>query len=266
MSDVSDNDRASPAENSNDAQNAITQQSRSRGTQNPRRRGNRVITTNNQLYKGECEDIGYILALRSEKFDRKVQFKIFLEKLGTYIISNLKDGGDIQPLYTNLVDPNDNFTTKYKPTKPDYGTSGIIDEVDLEIYREEVKQFVQRKTNMRRNIEKAYGLIWGQCSAGLQTYIKGLLNYETASSAFDPLWLLREIKKATSGIDDKANAYVSMHDAISQLYRMKQGSQESNDNYLSRFKTNVSAVELTGGKHIFASSIISGIPVHVSFF
>ena len=68
---------------------------------------------------------------------------------------------------------------------------------------------------MRRNIEKTYGLIWGHCSAGLQTYIKGLSYYETASSAFDPLWLLREIKKATSGIDDKANAYVSMHDAIS---------------------------------------------------
>ena len=69
-------------------------------------------------------------------------------------------------------------------------------------------------------------------------------------------------KKATSGIDDKANAYVSMHDAISQLYRMKQGSQEANDNYLARFKTNIAAVELTGGKHIFASPIISGLPVH----
>ena len=75
---------------------------------------------------------------------------------------------------------------------------------------------------------------------------------------FDALWLLREIKKTTSGIDDKANAYVSMHDVISQLYRMKQGSQKANDNYLVRFKTNVAAVELTGGRHIFASPIISG--------
>ena len=42
---------------------------------------------------------------------------------------------------------------------------------------------------------------------------------------------------------------------------MKQGSQESNDNYLVRFKTNVAAIELTGGKHIFASLTISGIPI-----
>ena len=96
--------------------------------------------------------------------------------MGTYIVSNLKDGGDIQPLYANLSDPNDNFITKYKPVKPDQSETGKVDEVDMEIYREEVKQFVQRKTNMRRNLEKAYGLVWGQCSAhpwALATYSTG---------------------------------------------------------------------------------------------
>ena len=42
---------------------------------------------------------------------------------------------------------------------------------------------------------------------------------------------------------------------------MKQWNQESNDNYLVRFKTNIAAVELTGGKYIFASPIISGLPI-----
>ena len=40
---------------------------------------------------------------------------------------------------------------------------------------------------------------------------------------------------------------------------MKQGNQESNDNYLARFKTNVAAVELTGRKHIFASPTLCGM-------
>ena len=69
-------------------------------------------------------------------------------------MSNLKDGGDIQPLYATLTDPNDNFTSKYKPIKPKHDDAGELDEVDMEIYREEVKQFVQRKSNMRRNLEK----------------------------------------------------------------------------------------------------------------
>ena len=176
-------------------QSSIPHSQRMRGGQNSRRRQNRIITTNFQTYQGECEDIGYILGLQSEKFNKKVQFQVFLEKLGTYIVSNLKDGGDIQPLYTTLSDPNENFASKHKPIKPESNETGELDEVDPEIYRKEVKQFVQRKINMRRNLEKAYGLIWGQCSAGLQAYIKDLSYYETGSSKFDALWLIREIKR-----------------------------------------------------------------------
>ena len=34
-----------------------------------------------------------------------------------------------------------------------------IDDVDVEIYKEEIKQFVQRKMNLQRNMEKTYGLV-----------------------------------------------------------------------------------------------------------
>ena len=166
MSETYTADTVPPVETSGGVKNTTPQQSRSRGNQNSRRRNNRIISINSQSYQGECEDIGYILALRSEKFDKKVQFQVFLEKLGTYRVSNLKDGDDIQPLFATLTDPSDNFTSKYKPTKPEYGDTGETNEVDIEIYREEVKQFVQRKINMRRNLEKMYGLVWGQCSSG----------------------------------------------------------------------------------------------------
>ena len=107
--------------------------------------------------------------------------------------------------------------------------------------------------NLRRNLEKSYGLIWGQCSAGLQAYIKGTSAYATMSPIFNVVWLLHELKKATSGIDDKANMYVNIHDAMSTLYKMRQGSQESNNHYLARFKANVTAVKFTSGDHVFFS-------------
>jgi len=107
--------------------------------------------------------------------------------------------------------------------------------------------------NLRRNLKKSYGLIWGQCSAGLQAYIKGTSAYATMAPIFNVVCLLYELKKATSGIDDKANIYVNMHDAMSTLYKMRQGNQETNDHYLARFKANVTAVKLTGGIHVFFS-------------
>ena len=107
--------------------------------------------------------------------------------------------------------------------------------------------------DLKRNIEKSYGLIWGQCSAGLQAYIKGTSAYAVMSPIFNVVWLLHELKKDTSCIDDKANVYVNIHNAMSTLYKMRQGSQESNDHYLARFKANITAVKLTGGDHVFFS-------------
>ena len=85
---------------------------------------------------------------------------------------------------------------------------------------------MQRKLNLQKNTEKAYVLIRGQCSAVLQALIKGLSEYENHATSFDAIWLLTALKKATSGIDSKANAWLNMHDAIRNLYNMKQGSSE----------------------------------------
>ena len=63
---------------------------------------------------------------------------------------------------------------------------------------------MQRKLNLQRNTEKAYGLIWGQCSAALQVFSKGLSEYEDHAASFDAIWLLKELKKVASVIDSKA--------------------------------------------------------------
>ena len=43
------------------------------------------------------------------------------------------------------------------------------------------------------------------------------------------------------------------------LYKMRQGTQETNDHFLARFKANVTAVKLTGGSHIFFSPKLAGV-------
>ncbi len=53
-----------------------------------------------------------------------------------------------------------------------------------------------------------------------------------------------------------------MHKSLEYFYNMKQGNQETNDHYLARFKSMVTAVELAGAEHLFISPQIVGIPVH----
>ena len=102
-------------------------------------------------------------------------------------------------------------------------------------------------------MEKLYGVLWGQCISVLQATIKGIREYEINSNNFDVIWLLTEIKKAISGIDLKVNPRLTLHKAVSTLYKMKQGEIEENDIYLERFKSNIMTVELTGGKDFFYS-------------
>ena len=84
-----------------------------------------------------------------------------------------------------------------------------------------MKQYVARGMLLKSNLVMVYSLIWGQCSAALQSYIKGLQNYEDKRDIFNVLWLLSELKKATSGINTKVNSTLTMQEAVAALYRMK---------------------------------------------
>ncbi len=76
------------------------------------------------------------------------------------------------------------------------------------------------------------------------------------------MWLLTELKKGIFRIDDSANAYATMHKSLEYFYNMRQGNQETNDHYLARFKSTITAVELAGAEHLFMSPQIAGIAVH----
>ena len=67
-------------------------------------------------YVGENETIGVILGRRYESFDKKVSFKEFTDKVANYVVSNFKDGGDIQPLFVDLIDHTGEFQTKISPS------------------------------------------------------------------------------------------------------------------------------------------------------
>ena len=67
--------------------------------------------------------------------------------------------------------------------------------------------------------------------------IKGLSQYEDRSSDLDVMWLIKEVKAATSGIDKK----------------IRPDGTEANDNYLELFKANVGVVELAHGRNVFCS-------------
>ena len=55
---------------------------------------------------------------------------------------------------------------------------------------EEAKDYVKRMRVLRNNIPKLYGLVWGQCTPGLQSELQGESEYKDKSNEFNCLWLM----------------------------------------------------------------------------
>ena len=198
--------------------NQATGSSEPKGNVNRRRnddgRDSKIIQANPVGYEGDNPDVGVILALKYERFHKKVTFSQFVEKVYGYVLSNFKDGGDMKAVFKETKDPLAALQVNHMPTAIENPS-----EIEKEIQKERIKQYVSREVNIRRNTEKAFGIVWGQCSLALQSEIKGNRDYEEKSARFDILWLLVELKKAVSGIDNKVNPHLTLHEAIATLSR-----------------------------------------------
>ena len=96
-----------------------------------------IQLSNPKNYEGSIAEIGAILALKFEKLDKKAQFQVFVDKVSNYVYSNVKNGGDLIPLFKDMVDPEGNFKLKRKPIK--LAEDQKYDELEKDIYKEHVK-------------------------------------------------------------------------------------------------------------------------------
>ena len=94
---------------------------------NRRNRGNirnlssnstQIQLSNTVTYEGDIPEVNCVLGLKHEKISKKApSYEVFLEKIGNYAVSNLKNGGDVRSLMTKMVDPTAIFNKKRRPTE-----------------------------------------------------------------------------------------------------------------------------------------------------
>ena len=205
-------------------------------------------------YKGEEPKVGVIMALRSERLNHKMIYSSFIEKLKNYILSNFDDAKDVVPIVEELRDTMQDVLND-EPIELAPGEEKS--RVKLWLKQEEVKRHMKRITNLRNNKETLYGLVWGQCSAGLQASIKADDDYEQQSKLFDCVWLLERAKLISSGIDEKSNKYCTLLKALTTMCTVRQGQNESNDSFRKRIDSVFLTVSLVGGEDFLYSREIS---------
>ena len=81
-----------------------------------------------------------------------------------YVASKYDNGDDIKMILSDL-----NIPILGKPKALD----SMADDVDKDIYREDVKEYAKDKRAVTNSDKKIYSLILGQCTESLRVKIKG---------------------------------------------------------------------------------------------
>ena len=83
--------------------------------------------------------------------------------------------------------------------------------LDVE-YVEAVKVQNKKKETLKSNLEKAYSLVWGQCTLLMQAQLKTMSKYNTIRNDFMIFELVKEIKAHTFRLTDRDYPYQSVWD------------------------------------------------------
>ena len=239
--------------NSNNTGSENNNNGSGRGNNNNRRTDNRrnLFNANERTWEGDKTEIGAVLGLRTEHLDKKVSFRVFIEKMIEYVLREVRDASDVLPVLTKREDPVRIFRTNNMPTE--LSDEEKKKEVLVEIQKQRIKKFVDREIAVESNMKRVYGLIKGQCSHSLRALLKQESNFEEKDGEQNVLWLMEKVEKITSGLDNKSNKRCNLFDALFVFITMRQGENESDSAYMKRFRVNLDTLYSAGGKHILCS-------------
>ena len=102
------------------------------------------------------------------------------------------------------------------------------------IAAKKIDLYVKRYGILDDNLQKAYSLIFGQCTDLLKSKLKSSVNWDAMSSTYDMFALLEAIKTIIYKFEDQKYLPLSLHNAKTNFYNFRQGTMTNHD-YLDKF-------------------------------
>ena len=137
------------------------------------------------------------------------------------------------------LDPNDT-----SPLEEDK----VVIETLKEFLGPERKTFTEHHFILTQNLDKMFGLVWGQCTQKLYEDIMGMKEYQEKANEYNYLWLLENLKTAVSGADRGQYEYLSHIHALRALITCRQQDNESMEKLLDNLASLSENYKLMGGE------------------
>ena len=214
--------------------------------QGGRGRGNRNFNytpRNASNLKGACEELKdnvYTVgdAKQADRYNKTT------ESIVNYIQRTYDEGQDVKDALVALehVDMD-----QYRPEQEEEDEDNLS-YIDKMILQQEVKEYVARTKKYKDNMNKAYGLILGQCTQGVKNKLEARRDWEELESEHDPIQLLQAIKAITQDYQDSKYPIASIYKALTTLFNIRQEEKEGLSAYIKRFKNAQDIMEAQHGK------------------
>ena len=230
-----------------------------------RRPGRRGARQPIKKFKGKIENV-FTLAAKNERTG--YGFSTFTKSLYEYCLTSMKSPQDIAPVILERKDPfvvMANHLPTVKTVAQSIGTP--LEDIDEDDSADEAKkkkqrnraiedsvsalvnteltEFAKRRTQLRSNMAQLWGIIIGQCTPALQEHLKAHSEYNDSHNDYNCVWLLGTLQLLSTGAHETSNPIVASANALRQLYRIKQGPEETLEDYLARFEEYQDQVRLS---------------------
>ena len=223
----------------------------------------RPTASESKDFSGSMDKFKNILAMSYEQdLENKTSVDDFTRNFINHVACNSSKYG---------IEMSDFLTTGVQPSKVYPMPNDTTKESDLTYMKKkqldhayELHMATQPGGKLDSAIKGLYNMVWGQCTSALQGAIARREDYETKKNEKDVHWLLENLKEELSGVDSSANPYSMWWAALRKFVNMRQGSEESANDFLKRQNEYLERFEMVGGTDFFFSEKIAKQSVLVS--
>jgi hypothetical protein len=118
---------------------------------------------------------------------------------------------------------------------------------EIFMWEQDFKRTGDKIHQYEENCERAYALVWGQCSPELRNKLKSAPNYAAISGTQDVVQLLILIRGFCCAFDDQCQGTWSLQQAKKKAFLYVQKPGMANADYMEEFMAIIGVVETYGG-------------------
>ena len=168
-----------------------------------------------------AELLGYIFDITPAR--NANNYSRSMKEVARHVGSANKFGADLKRTIEN-----ESMFVIARPSRPTALTGNVSTDdqetfdVEMDIYREDIKNFVKRRSTLLDNMGRAYEIIWGQCTQTMRAKVESSANYKNVRDQSDLLGLINLIKLASFDFHSQKNSAHALIEVEKAFLNFKQ--------------------------------------------